>query len=331
MGVDRFYVYNGGVKVLPNDKNVNWLFDNINYEQRQKVWATKVPRYNEIWFFYPRGSATECTDAVIYNTKDLIWYDAGSAVGAQRSCGYTTEIFPSPIWCDWNFNAIYSQGFSIVGIPSGYPDLTNYQFYLAGDQTQVFSPGDSLSFSNTGQPVTYRVITSEFQYDSGTNPPPGTTLITVTTEFNPLPDVGNVVYVVDGGYDIWQHEFGLNRVTNAGEIAITSSVTTSDISWIGGTPSGDSPIGVNRRMHLRRVEPNFLQDGVMGMTVLGKKFAGSALTEDSGPYLFNQDTGKIDLRVEHRLVRLKFESNDIDGNYEMGRNIITAEYGDERP
>ena len=30
MGVDRYYMYNGQVAVLPNDKNVNWLFDNIN-------------------------------------------------------------------------------------------------------------------------------------------------------------------------------------------------------------------------------------------------------------------------------------------------------------
>jgi len=37
------------------------------------------------------------------------------------------------------------------------------------------------------------------------------------------------------------------------------------------------------------------------------------------------------LRVEARLVRLKFESNQIDGNYEMGRLLITCEFGDERP
>jgi len=103
MGVDRFYLYNGSVSVLPNDKNVNWLFDNLNFPQRQKVWATKVPRYNEIWFFYPRGTSTECNDAIIYNVKDKIWYDAGSAVGAQRSCGYTTEVFPSPVWANWNY------------------------------------------------------------------------------------------------------------------------------------------------------------------------------------------------------------------------------------
>jgi len=65
MGVDRFYLYDGRVTVVPNDKNVNWLFNNLNYQQRQKVWATKVPRYNEIWFFYPRGTATECTDVLM--------------------------------------------------------------------------------------------------------------------------------------------------------------------------------------------------------------------------------------------------------------------------
>jgi hypothetical protein len=69
----------------------------------------------------------------------------------------------------------------------------------------------------------------------------------------------------------------------------------------------------------------------MGMTIIGRKFAGGQNEQDSGPYYFTQDTGKIDLRVEYRLVRLKFVSNVINGNYEMGRNLITAEYGDERP
>ena len=84
-------------------------------------------------------------------------------------------------------------------------------------------------------------------------------------------------------------------------------------------------------MHLRRVEPNFLQSGTMSMTILGRKCAAGQYEENSGPYYFTSETGKIDLRVEHRLVRLKFESNEINGNYEMGRNLITAEFGDERP
>ena len=110
-----------------------------------------------------------------------------------------------------------------------------------------------------------------------------------------------------------------------------SSITTSDIGWLTGTPSQDGLVGVNRRMHLRRVEPNFLQAGTIAMNILGRKFAGSLMEEIAGPYYFVQDTGKIDLRVEYRLVRLQFVSNEIDGNFEMGRNLITAEFGDERP
>jgi hypothetical protein len=142
---------------------------------------------------------------------------------------------------------------------------------------------------------------------------------------------GTLVFPISGGYTIWQHEYGLNQITPQNELAVYSSITTNDISWLTGTPSQESFVGINRRMHLRRVEPNFLQSGTMAMTVLGRKFASGQYEENSGPYYFTQDTGKIDLRVEHRLVRLKFESNDISGNYEMGRNLITAEFGDERP
>jgi hypothetical protein len=332
MGVDRFYQYNGQVSVLPNDKNVNWLFDNINFEQRQKVWATKVPRYNEIWFFYPRGTATECTDAIIYNVKDKIWYDAGSAVGAQRSCGYTTEIFPTPIWCDWNYSATYSAPSIVIAKPASQPALTAKQFYVNGNLTPTFSPGSYLSFSNIPQDTTYRVSTSQFIFTSAitaTNPS-GVTLVTVTETINPVPVAGDDVYGVIGGYPLWQHEFGLNKVSFLAETAITSSFTTCDISWVGGTPSQDTASGVNRRMHLRRIEPDFVQSGTISLNVLGRKFARGT-SEISGPFYFDPETGKIDMRVEHREARLKFESDVIDGNYEMGRILITAEYGDERP
>jgi hypothetical protein len=40
-GVDRFLYYNGVVNELPNDKNLLYFFQNLNYSHRQKVWATK--------------------------------------------------------------------------------------------------------------------------------------------------------------------------------------------------------------------------------------------------------------------------------------------------
>jgi hypothetical protein len=332
MGVDRFYQYNGAVSVLPNDKNVNWLYDNLNFVQRQKVWATKVPRYNEIWFFYPRGDAVECTDAIIYNVKDKIWYDAGSAPGARRSCGYTTEIFPTPIWAGWESINTFSSSFPVISNPPSEPAPTATQIYLNGDATITFGAGDYVATSNGENPEVYKVLTSVFMFTSAitaTNPE-GVTLITVADAFNPSLLAGDLVYYIEGGYPLWQQEFGTNAITFNQEFAITSSITTCDISWVGGIPSQDTATGVNRRMHLRRVEPDFVQTGTMGMTILGRKFARGD-TETSGPFYFDPDTGKIDLRVEHREVRLKFESNVLNGNFEMGRLLITAEYGDERP
>jgi len=151
----------------------------------------------------------------------------------------------------------------------------------------------------------------------------------------PTPSVGQPVYYTIGGFNLWQHEYGQNQIGVAGEVAIYSSFTTSDISWISGSAgksAGINLVGTNRRTHLRRIEPNFLQSGTMSMSIIGQKFSDDTTTQEiSGPYYFDPSTGKIDLRVEYRLVQLKFESNILNGNYEMGKIMITAEYGDERP
>jgi len=331
MGVDRFYVYDGRVTVVPNDKNVNWLFDNLNYAQRQKVWATKVPRYNEIWFFYPRGSATECTDAIIYNVKDKIWYDAGQATGAQRSCGYTTEVFPTPLWAGWNYNATYSKEHTVITHPSVLPAANASSVYFNGNLTPTFAPGSYITFGQSQANTVYQVATSQY-YSNAAIGAAGVTLVTATTTFNPSESANAFAYQVEGGYPIWQHETGLDQVSLTEQTAIYSSYTTGDISWVGGspTPSNTQPVTPNRRMHIRRIEPNFVQSGNLNLTIVGRKFASSNV-QTAGPYTFDPTTEKIDLRDEFREVQFKVESNELGGNYEQGRLLITQELGDERP
>ena len=104
-GVDRFLMYNGVVNEVENLQCNNWFWDNLNYDQRQKVWVSKVPRWGEIWWFYPRGTATECTDAIIYNVRLKIWYDAGEAIGARRSAGVFSQVFRFPIWAGNDLSA----------------------------------------------------------------------------------------------------------------------------------------------------------------------------------------------------------------------------------
>ena len=95
VGVDRFLMFNGVVREIPNQLNQNWFFDNLNYDQRQKVFAYKVPRFGEIWWCYPRGEATECTHAVIYNVRENTWYDT-QLPGSGRSCGEFVTVYEYP-------------------------------------------------------------------------------------------------------------------------------------------------------------------------------------------------------------------------------------------
>lgn len=95
-GIDRFYAFNGVVRELPNAMNLNWFFDGLNFQQRQKVWAAKNPRWGEIWWFHPRGDATECTHAAIYNVRENCWYDTE----LPRAAGAFIPSFKYPMWAD---------------------------------------------------------------------------------------------------------------------------------------------------------------------------------------------------------------------------------------
>jgi hypothetical protein len=95
-GVDRFLMFNGVVREVPNQMNLNYFFDGINQRARTKVFAFKVPRYGEIWWCYPRGDATECTHAVIFNVRENTWYDT-ELPNFGRSAGQFNNSFAAPI------------------------------------------------------------------------------------------------------------------------------------------------------------------------------------------------------------------------------------------
>jgi len=203
-GIDRFLMYNGVVAEVPNTMNLNYFFDNVNYSQRQKVWCTKVPRYNEIWWFYPKGDATECTDAIIYNVKDKTWYDSGQAPGANRSSGWFTEVFPKPIWG----GVAQDTTLSIVGSVSG-TTLT-----VTAVNFGVVTVGQILSGTNVPDQM---VITA---LGTGTG---GTGTYTVN---NPTSTSVASTTMTAQSNIIWQHETGTNQVYFTNNEAIYSSFET---------------------------------------------------------------------------------------------------------
>jgi hypothetical protein len=318
-GVDRFLLYNGVVKEIPNNFNQNYFFDNLNYEQREKVWVTKVPRFGEIWWFYPRGTATECTDAVIYNIRENCWYDAGLSPGSQRSAGYFSQVFHYPIAADWNTNA--SGGILTATITNAGSGYTN------GTYTNKALTGGSGSGATANITVAGGVVTSVVINGHGTNYAVGNTLsATITGGAGFVLTVATLMTFVS----LYQNEIGTDKVTGALATAIESYFETSDLGLVAGGPSQANPVGENRWLRLERVEPDFIQSGDMELRITGRPFA-QADDVVSDPYVFSPTTGKIDMREQRREIRLRFTSNVAGGNYQLGKLLLDADVGDSRP
>jgi hypothetical protein len=314
IGVDRFLLYNGVVKEVPNAFNQNYFFDNLNYVQRQKVWATKVPRFGEIWWFYPEGNSEECNNCIIYNVRENCWYDGGFADGCARTAGYFSQVFRFPI----NAGATLST------------------------QEVIFQ--SSVSTTNTSADIEIAVTNqiSVGQLIEGTGIPDNTTVlaivpsatagyftVTLSNECTATATVTATFYTVPGRIVIWQHEVGTDEIIGDISDAIESMFETSDLGWVGGGPAQTAPVGENFWLHIERIEPDFVQEGTMSVQVIGRPYAQEQ-DKVSDPYYFEPNTGKIDMREQRRELRLRFTSNVSGGNYEMGRVLINADAGDVR-
>lgn len=314
IGVDRFLLYNGVVKEIPNNMNQNYFFDNLNYNAREKVWATKVPRYGEIWWFYPRGTATECTDAIIYNVRENTWYDAGQSPGSYRSAGYFSQVFSYPV----NAGTSLSTEETIF---SATIDTTNTNADIEMAETNLIAVGQVVSSASV--PAGALVIAIA---PSAT---PGNITVTLSANATATQTETATFKTQAGLTTIWQHEIGTDQVNGENVVAIESFFETSDLGWVGGGPAQTGPIGDNKWIHLERVEPDFVQSEEMTLQIVGRPYA-QAQDEISAPYTFIPNTHKIDMREQRRELRLKFTSNVAGGNYQMGRVLLNADFGDVR-
>ena len=154
-GVDRFLFYNGIVQEVPNDMNLQYFFDNVNYAQREKVWATKFTKYGEIWWHYPSGNNTECDSAIIYNVREKTWYDSGSIPSTvplvpssiTRSAGYFNQTYTLPIWADSALDAgtgqyiIWNHGVGTDKVIDGIPTAIHSFFKMSYVSWVADGPG----------------------------------------------------------------------------------------------------------------------------------------------------------------------------------------------
>ena len=318
-GVDRFFAYNGVVQEIPNTVNLNYFFDNVNFAQRQKVWATKITRWGEIWWFYPRGTATECNDAIIYNVREQTWYDAGQAMGAQRSAGVFSEVFQYPIFAG--------------NTPSGY-EVIAQTIISPGSGYAV---GDVITISGgTGSPAVFSVTSVSGGTVTGLSIQSGGSYTTVlsgtlsTIARSPSGGTGLTITVnMSQFYNLWQHETGKDQIFLTNVDAIDSYFETNSLGWVGGGLGQQQLINDNKWIRLERFEPDFVQSGQMYLIVTGKGYA-DGVDNPSTPYTFDPTTLKIDMKEQRREMRLRIGSNTYNGDYQLGNCIMSVDLGDER-
>ena len=126
MGFKNFFVFDGGVKVLPSPV-AKYVFEDFNYAEQFKVVTGTSRGYNEIWWFYPSISTNDETTStnaagqnrennryVKYNYLENVW-DVGTF---SRTAWEGGSIFENDISADAN-RVLYSQevGTTDDGLP----------------------------------------------------------------------------------------------------------------------------------------------------------------------------------------------------------------------
>lgn len=338
IGVDQFYLYNGVVRPLENDMNTDYFFDNLNYQYRNKVFGWLNKRNKEIWWHWPKGDATECTDVIIYNYKENRWYDTILA----RSAAFPPRLFRKPLLADSNailnkFNPITTVTFAVptdaLATTSGIATIT-----VTLDTVTDLRSGNIVTISGAtafgGLTIGQLNVTSPIVVTSFPNLP---TVFTYTAGANAGSTVssggGNAIFysqqVDNDCYGLWKHETGNNMVLFGSSLAIQSYYETNIFTLFDDNPSTDYTLRV------RRIEPDFVQQGNMNLTINFRSFPQS-ITNTSQVYTFlpgpvEPDLAKIDTVQMGRFVSFRFESNEVDGFYFAGKILLSYAPGDVRP
>jgi hypothetical protein len=127
MGLSEFYVYNGAVQRLLCPVR-DYVFDDMNLSQMEKVTAGLNSENGEIWWFYPSAGSSENDRYVIYNYLEQAWY-------------YGT--LPRTCWVDRGI-----EDFPIAAAPDHF--LYNHEFGFDDGST---SPASAIASFVTSSPL----------------------------------------------------------------------------------------------------------------------------------------------------------------------------------
>lgn len=313
IGTDRFLTFNGVVREVENNLNINFFFDNLNYAQRQKVFAYKVPRFGEIWWCFPFGDSIEPNHAVIYNVRENTWYDTELPNGG-RGAGLFPAVFSKPLLSGVAPQEAEAVSVAINAAGTGYTvgDTLDVVGGLGPITTEL-----TVSTVGGGGAITGVTISNAGQYaEIPANPVSVTGGSGSAATFN---------LTFDNPYKFWVHEVGTDEIDGLTLNPIQSFFETADLSL---------PVtsGINKSMQVLMLEPDFVQSGDMTVQVMGR--ANARAQEVNGEIMTFVETPQtpqeqvVFLKTQRRELRFRFESNTLGGNYQMGLVLAHVQQGD---
>lgn len=312
---DRFLMFNGVVRDVPNTVNSDFFFENVNYVERMKTFAFTVPRYGEIWWCFAKGDSEEPNHAVVLNTRDGTWYDT-PLPGDGRSAGVFMSVFRRPVMLGVDAEPYLLTAAAASANGTGYVvgDILTIAGGVAGEQAQV-----TVATVNGGGGVLTVTVTRAGEYSTI---PTGANAVTGGSGTG-----ATLTLTFVSPRKLWVHEYGVNEADGLDERPIHSWFETSDIA----EPVRDK---YGMAAHVDYVVPDFVQTGDMTCTLVSRANARCApLSAD--PVTFSPAdvaAGEqlVPAKTQARELRVRFDSNVINGDYRQGKSLAYVRLGDAR-
>ena len=121
MGVDKFYMYDGRLQTLSCDLR-RYIYQDINLDQNQQVFASTNEGFNEVWWFYCSTGSFTIDRYVVYNYLEKVWYYGTMA----RTAWLDSGLRDYPVAATYTYNLVnqeYGLDNNETGTPTG---ITSY-------------------------------------------------------------------------------------------------------------------------------------------------------------------------------------------------------------
>jgi hypothetical protein len=186
MGNDKFYIYSGRVDTLPCTLR-QYIFDNLNRNQKQIFFAGSNAEFNEVVWFYCSLGATEIDSYVVYNYSENIWYFGK----IQRTAWIDAGVVDFPLGADQGYIYQHELGHD-DGQPLNAPPLPINSYIQSadidiedGDKYMLIRrviPDVNFTSSDLTNSVTGAPLTPEVTLTVGVRNFPGATSSTTNAE-----------------------------------------------------------------------------------------------------------------------------------------------------